>query len=369
MRNLYLTLVLVFATYGAVSGSESRYDGPPLTADYAGPVIVDNSQYLYTGDDMLSFSTTDYLATQYPELAVLRSTIDSWASRVGVHPRVLSAVVHSYFEGSWGHGDRLDKDVVAQLASALNIVFSQESPHPLAASRAAHAAANALGFDLDTPSVLGEARQTVSAPAGGPPLFGYFQPPWEIGDTWSGGGAHGTNHNALDFWGDWVPWGGDTTPYWVSAMQEGVARVWSTCSVSVVHPNGWVTGYYHLDRIQVDDFAPVQRNDLLSNYADNEEQAICDGGFSTGPHVHMSLRYNGTAIPVGEANVDFTAFSHHEGVGDYDTNCSRSWYTHYTQGIVCPNWDQLLNDAPDPITIFVDGFESGSATYWSEATP
>ena len=364
MRSLLSVSVLVFAVSSPSPGSDHRYVGPELIVQYDGPVVIDNSQYRYTGDDMLTFSTADLLASTYPNLLPLRPAIDSWASRLAIHPRVLSAVVDGYFADTMVRGDRFDKDAVVQVATALDEVITQQMTNVLAASRAARATADALGFELQVPGVLALRRQIPAAPAGGPPLFGYFQPPWESGDTWAGGGAHSSSHSALDFWGRWVPWGGDTTPYWVSAMQEGVARVWSTCSVSVIHPNGWVTGYYHLDRVQVDDFASVQRNDRLSNYADNEDQATCNGGFSTGPHVHMSIKYNGSPVSVDESNVDFTAFSHHEGVGDYDTNCDRSWYNHYNEGTVCPNQDRLLNDVPDPITIFSDGFEAGTTSSW-----
>ena len=72
-----------------------------------------------------------------------------------------------------------------------------------------------------------------------PPVFGWFQPPWEIGDTWAGGGAHGDTGtcNALDYWGERRDWGADLSLWWVTAIQAGTARVWSECSVSVIHAN------------------------------------------------------------------------------------------------------------------------------------
>lgn len=367
MRKSAAIGILGLAWAAMAMASDHGYSGPPLTARYEGPILIDNSQFQYTAQDHLSFSTTELLSSTYPDLLPLRPAIDTWASRLAIHPRVLAAVVYDFFSGVPVLGDRDDFQAVVQIAGALSTVFQQQAPHSLAASRAAVAAAAALNFELHPPSALASRREITAAPSGGPPLFGYFQPPWEIGDTWSGGGAHGSSHDSLDFWGNWVVWGGDTTPYWVTAMQEGVARVWSSCSVAVVHPNGWVTSYYHLDNIQVANLANVQRNDRLANYADNEDQATCDGGWSSGPHVHMSLKYNNSPVSVGEANVDFTAFSHHEGLGDYDDDCSRSWYNHFTAGTVCPNWDQLVNNAPEPGPIFVDGFETGSTSAWSQA--
>jgi len=35
----------------------------------------------------------------------------------------------------------------------------------------------------------------------------------------------------------------------------------------------------------------------------------------------------------------------------------------------CPNCDRLLNNALYSVSIFTDGFESGSATAWSDEVP
>jgi hypothetical protein len=83
----------------------------------------------------------------------------------------------------------------------------------------------------------------------------------------------------------------------------------------------------------------------------------------------MSLRYDGTRISVDKSNVDFTVFSNTVGTEPYDTNCNTSWYTHFTLGTICPNYDQLFNNAPDPGTIFADGFESGNLISWPDSSP
>jgi LasA protease len=371
MRVLLGSLCSVLCLSLAAFASEDSYIGPALNADYSGPALVDNTQFLYTAQDRLTFITADYLAASYPHLLPLRPTIDTWASRLGIHPRLLSVVVDNLFTGSRVTGDRKDIGAVVQLATALAEVFTGERSNPLAASRAVKAASDALFFEIHLPAGLDKIRQ--QGMAGGttpPPLYGYFQPPWPIGDTWAGGGAHGSSHNALDFWGRWRPWGDpDVFSYWVTAMQSGTLRVWSSCSVSVIHDNGWVTGYYHLENVQLPDFAAVERDDVLANYADDEAQATCSGGWSSGPHVHMSINYNGSSISVDEDNVDFTAFSHHAGPGDYNTNCNESWYDHDSVGQVCPNYDQLLNDTTMSAGLFADGFESGNRAAWSSTAP
>lgn len=370
MRLVWILFGASLCLSAATFASEEQYWGPTLDPGYEGPILVHNSQLRYTARDHLSFVTEELLRASYPHLLPLRPVIDTWAARLGIHPRLLTAVVDSLFAGNRVSGERSEVEAVVQVATALAKTYNDQRSHPLAASRAVTAAADALGFELRLPVGLEKLRpEGISAGASPPPLYGYFQPPWPIGETWAGGGAHGNNHNALDFWGDWRPWHDpDVFDYWVTAMQAGTVRVWSSCSVSVVHDNGWVSGYYHLENVQPDDFDTVQRNDVLANYADDEAQATCSGGWSSGPHVHMSLKYDGSATTVDEDNVDFTVFSHHAGPGDYNTNCSQSWYDHDSLGQVCPNQDQLLNSAPSSPDLFADGFESGSTGAWSAST-
>jgi hypothetical protein len=85
--------------------------------------------------------------------------------------------------------------------------------------------------------------------------------------------------------------------------------------------------------------------------------------------LHSALYHDGNRVEIDEANVDFTAFSHHAGEGQYDFNCATSWYNHTTNGRVCPSADQLLNNAPPPGPMpFNDSFESGDTSAWSSTT-
>ena len=369
------------------SASEVNYRGPQLVVDYDGPITVDNTRFLYPSSEKLAFRTERYLEEQAPHLIELRPAIDTWAARLGVHPRVLSHVADDFFRarGDIENGPspetlrwtRERAEQIMDLAAGLVTVFGTQGSHPLAASRAVAAVSGAYDFTARSHPELAAPKLDLPVvapgPVGGgsgPPLFGYFQPPWERGDTWAGGGAHGDtgsgDQNALDFWGSFRNWGsGDIFQWWVAAAQAGTARVWSTCFVTIIHGNGWETNYYHLENIQVSDMQQVQRDDRLSNYADDEAQATCQGGFSSGPHVHFSVEYQGARVIIDEANVDFTSWSHHVGSGQYDSNCSRSWYTLAAGSRVCPNQDALPNDSPDPGgMIFEDGFESGSIPPW-----
>lgn len=349
---------------GASQASEQWYTGPALQIDETNTVLIHNSQLRYSGADRLSFSTGDWAESEAPVLLRYIDIVDTWASRYSLHPRVLGHLLAAYFDVNPPSSRDAAMVQIVEMSAGLATLFDAAAADPFAATRSVMTVAHAYGLhQWWPPQALAEEHITVSG--GGPPapLFGYFQPPWEIGETWAGGGAHGGNgsgnQNALDFWADYRGWGEDLSNYWVAAMQAGTARVWSSCSMAIVHPNGWVTDYYHLDHIQVSDRSVVERNTRIALYADNVDQALCNGGSSSGPHVHMSLSYDGSRVLVNEDQVDFSAFSHHIGEGQYDSNCSRSYYTHTTQGTVCPNYDRLLNNAPlvsGPI--FANGFEN-----------
>lgn len=117
----------------------------------------------------------------------------------------------------------------------------------------------------------------------------------------------------LDYWGEWRDWGADLSQWWVAAIQAATVRVWSECSVSVIHANDWVSTYYHLENIQLADHQVLDRNSVISNYANGLPTAICQGGSASGPHVHSALYHDGGRVEIDEAYVDFTACSHHAG--------------------------------------------------------
>lgn len=353
--------------------SQSTYTGPTLVADYSGPVLVDNSQMRYTGRDMLSFSTADELWRQAPNLMALRPAIDTWSAMHAIHPRVLIQVLKGYWPDHEAVGSRREIEFVHQIATGLALIWLQHEGDGLAASKAVHAVANAYGLSLSFDDGFVAARELPPSGAA-PAVFGWFQPPWEIGDTWAGGGVHGDTgagiRNALDYWGEYRVWDEDTSQWWVAAMQAGTARVWSICSVSIIHDDGWTTTYYHLENIQLGDFQLVERNEIVSNYANDLATATCQGGSSTGPHLHQAVYHDGDRVEINETNLDFTAYSHHPGVVQYDFDCDNSWYNHYTVGRVCPAFDQLLNDAPLPDDeIFSDDFELGNTDSWSSVRP
>lgn len=370
-RSLAITCLVVILA-GAVGASEFRYTGPDLKVDYSGPVLVDNSQLLFTNDDARSFKVAEHLRQHAPNLLPLEPTINTWASLQGIHPRILILVLERYFSGANTTGMPQDINMVYEITAGLAEVFWSEYDHPLAATRALIAVGRAYDLRLAFPDEL-STRRALAKSRGTVNPFGYFQPPWPIGQSWWGGGAHGDTGsgamNALDFGGPHGGgWGTDFSDSWVSAMQDGDLYVYSVCSLAIFHEDGWKTTYYHVENPQFAIGGPyaVTRNTPLANIANDLDTAICQGGSSTGPHVHQGFTRNGVREIVDESNLDYTAFSQHSSTTQYDFNCSTSWYNHFTLGTLCPGYLNLLNDvaAPDA-PFFSNGFETGNFSGWS----
>ena len=364
---LKIFILCCFLIATSANSSDFKYTGPHLNLEYSGPIIVHNSQFKYTASDRLSFYTKDYLTHNIPELLPLREAIDTWAAMHSIHPQLLAEVLKNHFRGKPVDDSFENKQQIFQIATGLSQSYYTYINDPLSASKSVVAIAKAYDFELNLNNDFASKRIILEHDYfrgnSGPPLFGYFQPPWPRGEFWSGGGVHtqtgggNTPRNSLDFFASFISWGANTSNIWVSASEAGIARVFSSCNVQVIHSNGWVTSYYHLDNVQVNDFDTVYDNQKLSNYADNLAQATCQGGSSTGPHVHFSFFYDGNPIEIDEPNVDLTSWKHQAGIGNYDSNCANSIYTLIPENTtVCPFFLQLPNNTIEG-NIFANGFE------------
>ena len=102
----------------------------------------------------------------------------------------------------------------------------------------------------------------------------------------------------------------------------------------------------------------MSTNQKIANYADNEAQALCQGGESDGPHLHFAIKYNGVDIEIDENTVDFTSWKHKAGIGHYDDNCATSYYTLIPSNTVVCTFDrELTNNTTDTGLIFINGFD------------
>jgi hypothetical protein len=153
--------------------------------------------------------------------------------------------------------------------------------------------------------------------------------------------------SSIDFSDDGEDWG-DTISSYVVSSAPGTVRKHSSCYLTVIHAGGWSTSYYHMSNISLSTGASVKENQAVGKYANTKSQALCDGGWSTGPHVHWSLYKDNNEVNLLDKVI--SGYSVHPGTFDYDDNCSRMWYTNVKTGKkVCP-WTSIRNDgASEPI--------------------
>nr|P27458.1 RecName: Full=Beta-lytic metalloendopeptidase; AltName: Full=Beta-lytic protease; Flags: Precursor [Achromobacter lyticus]AAA21906.1 beta-lytic protease [Achromobacter lyticus] len=159
---------------------------------------------------------------------------------------------------------------------------------------------------------------------------GLLQFPFPRGASWHVGGAH-TNTGSGNYPMSSLDmsrgggWGSNQNGNWVSASAAGSFKRHSSCFAEIVHTGGWSTTYYHLMNIQYNTGANVSMNTAIANPANTQAQALCNGGQSTGPHEHWSLKQNGSFYHL---NGTYLSGYRITATGSsYDTNCSRFYLT------------------------------------------
>lgn len=162
------------------------------------------------------------------------------------------------------------------------------------------------------------------------PANGFLQFPFPLGQSWHVGGAHtntGSGNypmSSLDM-SQGGGWGSNQSNKWVSASAAGSFKRHSSCFAEVVHSGGWSTTYYHLMNVQYNTGANVQKNTAIANPANTQGQALCNGGASTGPHQHWSLKQNGSWTHLH--GVYLSGWQITATGSSYDTNCNRYYLT------------------------------------------
>jgi LasA protease len=138
-----------------------------------------------------------------------------------------------------------------------------------------------------------------------------MQLPFEPDKEWSytggphGGWGSGSAWAALDFAPPGRPLGCVPSDEWVVAVADGL--IIRTGNGAVVQDldgdgheqTGWTILYMHIetrDRVQAGTF--VRAGERIGH-------ASCEGGFSTGTHVHIARRYNGEWIPADQPDLPF----------------------------------------------------------------
>ena len=159
--------------------------------------------------------------------------------------------------------------------------------------------------------------------------------PWLLGQQgWSFNGAHSSSggcpnpvcaqpRSSIDFSNGWPVWGSNTTRSPVLAANDGVVTVFSSCNVRITHANGWASSYYHLSNIRVTNGSSVVVGQNIADFADTQAQALCQGGSSTGPHVHFTLINAGVQVDIDQSDFSGWRVNATAVIRDYDSDCSR----------------------------------------------
>lgn len=357
-----------------------------LSIAHAGTPSLHSEHLVYQYDEMFDFDIGEWLETHAPPLAAQAETLSHWSGYSGISPRVLLALMElqtGVLSSPQPSAARLERpfgtlvattgfsaqlrDVAETLRDAMYDAADRSTGGPVALStgnplRTLYALAGTesvraaqladIGFvDVYRRLFATEPTQVsrTAQPRADAPPTNLLQFPYPLNARWYVGGAH-TNSGSGSFpmssldvgVGGW--WGSDQSRNWVSASAAGKFKRHSSCMAEIVHDGGWSTTYYHLMNIRPATGDTVTANDPIANPANSLVQALCNGGASTGPHLHWSLKSNGSHHHLN--GITLSSYVITATGSSYDVNCqrfnlsrngSRSCFGYYTNiGVDAP---------------------------------
>ncbi|MDO6706050.1 M23 family metallopeptidase [Photobacterium sp. 1_MG-2023] len=300
-----------------------------------------------------------------PNWASLSETLLHWSGATGVDPRVV--LVTLQVAEHWQPDSEVTAAQAVQLKAAIKRISNHLSQYfyryegeRLTASNASTLAILSTLNDSQLSSVwlqqyeawfgepvpTAESRMEARSFSSVAPPYGFMQMPWRQGYNWVPNGPHahsgsGFPLSSIDVSYDWPRWGGAT--YSVTAAHDGYVTVLSRCQVRVTNANGWGTNYYHMDGIQVSNGQWVNKNTKLGVYASQKSVALCEGGSSTGPHLHFSLLYQGRFQSM--QGTSFGPYQVRTGRYSYDDNCNYTWLVDQRSNQKVCFWNRIDNPA------------------------
>lgn len=372
--------------FGPVSGTSRR----TTYQQSLDSELVSDGQFVW-GPNVGSFDIGAYLGARKSPLAPYSADLELWASYSSVNPKVLLAVLEiqdrwvsglpsgtsaeavrqriedtamelatTYYEHLHTSGSR--RPLFASLpAVGPTILFADGSSAVLnaAASSGTVAVASVLAGEMPP---AGLSILSARGPEAFPAVFGAMFPgtdllseanqinplaappetllqfPFPLGATWAASGPHSWNggnypppFSSIDFFTGGGTCAAPPNLFSVASAFGSVQRPFGySCWLEIDHGGGWVTSYYHLRNLYSG--APVGRNSKLGTIACE----LCAGGFSTGPHVHFSLKYNGAYVSL--EGVKLSGWTVHVGSVPYTSG------TYERGGLSLPAYSQINND-------------------------
>ncbi len=380
-QSILLIIGASCAAHNALADSALTSDSPALN----------KANVIYTYDEMFSFNVSDYLNNNAPHLLPYAEAISHYAAVSTTSPKVLLTLIEQQSGLLTTHDTTPEKVALAfgklsdkygfnqqleDIAGRINLALYQtpgytESitnpslPDNLAARKIIQSIFSAeknFAFEQSIavneinhfnkiyrqlfPQISNPMEEATNSNTTAVPPSNFLQLPFPIGEAWSNGGSHtftGSGaypQSSLDF-NDGGVWGGNIDHLWVVASAAGRVVVHSSCNVEVVHDNGWSTAYYHLDNVQVQTGDVIGINTPIANYANNRSQALCEGGSSSGPHVHFSLKKDAQYFDLD--GVALSGYVVSTGNDSYDSDCNRFWLKKEGEAKKCA-WSQVYND-------------------------
>jgi hypothetical protein len=300
------------------------------TAGNEGLLLVMDSRF--SGFDAIS-----HIQRNHGSLAAQAESISHWAAYYSVNPILLTHVIKAQPPQVMQNTGSIRS--LARSLGSLSTLQSELRRGEVVSPQALQPELRGLfSFSDETASkVIDLTRQETAAAGLSTPLAiisdipPAFDLPFDRPQAWQFNGAHtwtgdddGSPMSSLDFVRSWsIDWGDDTSDDWVATAHDGEVTVHSSCFVDVLHDSGWATRYYHLDNLQVASGQRILAGDRLGNYASDEDQALCSGGHSTGPHLHFALRRDGQYYSLQD--IALSGYIVHPGDSSYDAARDRMW--------------------------------------------
>ncbi len=334
-------IVPLFGYSPPLSGAASGYQSGSVAPAW----VYDRS--------LLDFNLKNMLATDAPHLLPHADFLSHWCGYYSINPKVLLALaeMQSHLISGGVVSDRPFADLVPVDGFRNQIKAMLQQLYPLVHNRLKLNGAQILvrlfhQTDVKQSELNAEHFQAVYSAlfpaqsrrmssrtkdaASTTPPADMMELPWQLKRSWFFNGVHtwtGSREgvmSSIDFTRSWsLRWGDDTSPDLVTAAHAGTVTVFSSCFVRITAKNGWATHYYHMDDLRVVSGDEVQAGQVLGVYANEKERALCQGGSSSGPHVHFALLKDGGYHALSGTRL--SGYRIRSGRYSYDSNPSFMW--------------------------------------------